>query len=84
MNVNDSAYRAGSVAVRGAAYMAPQQILGLLPERWVGIGRGRSTGAGSGRAPVESVLENDGSYDPVALPLEIFFLGRDFQKLTFE
>lgn len=67
MNVNDSAYCAGSVAVRGVAYMALQQILGLLPERWIGISGGNSTSAGSGRALVEIVFEGRPDSDPVVL-----------------
>jgi hypothetical protein len=37
--------------------MAIQQVLGLLPERWIGISGGNSTGAGSGRALVEIAFE---------------------------
>ena len=71
MNVNNSAYCAGAVAARGAANLALQQILGLLPEWRFGIGCRDSTGVGSGRTPVRA-LGNDGIHNPIVLYLEIF------------
>jgi hypothetical protein len=76
MNVNNFAYCLGFVAVGCIAYVALQQILGLLPERWFGIGSCNSTGAGSGRTPVVMVEETTGILVP-SFPFQKF-LGAIF------
>jgi hypothetical protein len=68
--VNNFADCAGAVAARGAAYLALQQILGLLPERWLGTGGRDSTGAASGRAPVGAFARTIGISFPIRFWLQ--------------